>query len=198
VYLVQPMKTAPVPGVLACLLFFSACTSDVAVPRPSAPVSPEPAEDGPFVRSCQSAVVGDLGRTWRRGAAVSGPIALVGVAAYRKASTRSFAPRGGRYPSLKVLVVVERGAPVTMMVASFKRQPVRLLYDESVWRNDNRYRLSEGERAVTFEPCEDRRISQFNGSFLMRGPRCVGLEVWLEGDPLARALRVPFGRKVSC
>jgi hypothetical protein len=118
VSLVQPMKTAPVPGVLVCLLFFSACTSDVAVPRPSAPVSPEPAEDGPFVRSCQLAVVGDLGPTWRRGAAVSGPIALVGVAAYRKASTRSFAPRGGRYPSLKVLAVVERGAPVTMMVAS--------------------------------------------------------------------------------
>jgi hypothetical protein len=143
-------------------------------------------------------VVGDLGEDWRRVAAVSGPLALLGVAQYRRVPIRSFAPRAGRYPSWKVLVVVERGRPVTLTVSLFDRQPVRLLYDEAVWRNDNRYRLSEGHLAVTFEPCEDRLFSQFNGSFLMRGPRCVQLEVWLEGERQARPLQVPFGRNVAC
>jgi hypothetical protein len=193
------MKMTPRPGLLACVLILFACTSRPALPGPAAAGdSPTPPDDDRHhLRSCESAVRGDLGSSWRRNAAVSGPIALVGVAAYRNAPAKSFDPRNGRYPSLKVLVVVERGVPITLMVSSFDRQPVRLLYDESVWRDDNRYRLSDGDHSVTFEPCEDRRISQFNGSFLMRGPRCVGLEVWVEDERQALALQVPFGR-VSC
>jgi hypothetical protein len=183
--------------LLAPLLLIAACTPEA--PTSASPrESPEPSEDGPFIRSCSSAVLGDLGPGWRQQAAVSGPIALLGVAAHRNARPRSFAPQGGRYPSWKVLVVVERGPSVTLMVSAFHDQPVRLLYDESVWRNANRYRLSEGDTAVTFEPCDDRRVSQFNGSFLVPRPRCVLLEVWLEGERQARALEVPFGRNASC
>lgn len=171
------------------------CTASSA--PPNRPSQNPTADVATFTRPCESAVWGDLGPAWRRNAAVSGPVALVGVAAYRNAPAKSFAPRNGRFPSLKVLVVVERGSPTSLMVSAFDQQPVRLLYDESVWRDDNRYRLSEGDHAVTFEPCEDRRSTQFNGAFLMRGPRCVGLEVWVEGERQARALQVPFGR-VSC
>jgi hypothetical protein len=121
-------------------------------------------------------------------------VALLGVGAYERAPARSFAPRRGRHPGKKVLVVVDRGPAVTLMVSSFDGQPVTLLYDESVWRDDNLYDLSEGERAVTFEPCADRQVSQFNGAFLVPGPRCVALEVWVSDSRTARALQVPFGK----
>jgi hypothetical protein len=191
------MKTAPA-SLLAAFLLLASCSPEAPMSASPTGESPEPSEDGPFIRSCSSAVLGDLGPDWRQAAAVSGPIALLGVAAHRKARPQSFAPRAGRYPSWKVLVVVERGRSVTLMVSAFDNQPVRLLYDESVWRNDNRYPLSDGDSAVTFEPCDDRRVSQFNGSFLMSRPGCARLEVWLEGERQARALQVPFGRNASC
>lgn len=160
----------------------------------SPPVSPSaPAvEEGTVVRTCESSVEGDLGPGWRNQAVTVGPVAFVGLRAYEDIGARALRPRHGRLRSQKVLVVVDGSRPATLRLGRGAVAKVSLLYDEESFRDLNRYRVKEGHDAVRFEPCASEPGTQFNGGFIVAGPRCVPLSVRI-GDASPRRLAVPFG-----
>jgi hypothetical protein len=180
------------PSALAAALAvaLAACIAEAPAGRPAgttaAPAAPTTAAPGPpgaFVRTCQDSVYGDLGDGWRARSVVVGPLAFVGL---RQAATQpasDFRPRGGRYQGLKVLAVVEAGATVTLVVPAAERRHLSLLYDPDTWNEVNGYRIADGDTAVTFRSCPPAQTplgadgTQFNGGFLVDGPRCATLEV---------------------
>lgn len=122
---------------------------------------------------------GDLGKGWRKndGAVVIGPLALLYPGGYANAPRRSFVRPGGGYFTQKVLAVVRRGAVVTVSIAGPQTRTASLLYDPARFEQ-TRYEVSDGERAVTFQACAaGEGFTQFNGGFVVAGPRCVPLEV---------------------
>jgi hypothetical protein len=67
--------------------------------------------------------------------------------------------------------------------------------------------VSEGDSAVTFEPCKPGRSpiggkaadrpTQFNGAFIVDGPGCVLVQVRVPGDPPVQR-SVPIGAGQVC
>jgi hypothetical protein len=64
-----------------------------------------------------------------------------------------------------------------------ERRHLALLYDPADWKENNQYRLGDGDTAVTFQSCPPEQTplgadgTQFNGGFLVAGARCATLEV---------------------
>src|SRR5438034_3215260 len=201
-------------GVLLMALLAAACSSGGAPPHPSAESRTSPAGvagrtenpsagpvPGAFVRTCDSEVLGDLGAGWRedKSAVVVGPIAFLYPGAYAHGPRRLFSRDRNGYSSQKVLVVVERGASVTGAIAPAATRGVSLLYDPSRFNDTNRYEVSDGESAVTFQACGmgGTHVTQFNGGFIVAGPRCVPLEIWTGNDSTPRHRVLSFG-KADC
>ena len=68
------------------------------------------------------------------------------------------ANKSGRYPIIPSVVRIGLPVDVTVGVVA---PPGRasLLYDQSAFRSDNAYRVSDGEPAVTFQGCKDHLSS---------------------------------------
>jgi len=143
-------------------------------------------------------VYGDLGSGWRKDALAAGPIAFLGLGA----PAADLAPVEGKYRGLKVLAVVDQGMEVTVSISPPDVGHVALLYDQSAFRDDGLYALSDGDRAVTFQACAEgespfKRFgvadgpTQFNGGFIVDGPRCVTLEVASSGS--LKQISISFG-----
>jgi hypothetical protein len=153
----------------------------------------------PFVRTCESSVYGDLGDGWRKQSVVVGPLAFVALRYAATQPSADFRRRGGHYQGLKVLAVVEAGATVTLTVPAAERRHLALLYDPAAWKEDNRYRLGDGDTAVTFQSCPPEQTppgadgTQFNGGFLVAGARCATLEVATPAWRTPRRVTVSFG-----
>jgi hypothetical protein len=172
----------------------------VASTRPSGRLASRSARPvGAFVRTCESSVYGDLGDGWRKRSVVVGPLAFV---ALRYAATQpavDFRRRGGRYQGLKALAVVKAGATVTLTVPAAERRHLSLLYDPAAWKENNQYRIADGDTAVTFRSCPPAQTplgadgTQFNGGFLVAGPRCATLEVSTPRWRTPRRVAVSFG-----
>jgi hypothetical protein len=145
-----------------------------------------------FQRACESDVSGDLGSHWRSHATVVGPLAFVGLT-LADATAKTFGARDDRYRALKVLVVVDAGAAVTVTIPSALRRKLGLLYDPAAFKEVGRYRVADGVSAVRFEPCELLRPTQFNGGLIAAGPGCYALGISVEGGS-SRVLRFPVGR----
>jgi len=134
----------------------------------------QPGNGGAVVRRCGDDVFGDIGSDWRRTSVVIGPIAFVTL---RFAATNPpITPTGGHAAVYKTLALVEPGRTVTMTIGADVVRHASLLYDPHVFRGDNVYSIADGSRTVTFVACPDRS-TQFNGSILVDGARCVPLEV---------------------
>jgi hypothetical protein len=119
---------------------------------------------------------------------------------YAESPRRLFSGNAHGYPSQKVLVVVAHGAVVSVAIAPTAFRVASLLYDPSRFKDTNRYEVSEGERAVTFEACASgaSRFTQFNGAFIVAGARCVPLQILTEdGDPRIHRV-LSFGRGECC
>lgn len=186
-------------GLLAVgllLLATAACTGDRTVsadehPVPSVemPSSQPTASESPASRACDTAVLGDLGTNWRRGAVVIGPVAFVSLryAANHPPPTLD----GWPIAVYKTLIVIEPGRRATIAIEPSARRYASLLYDAHQFRNDNRYRLDDGSHEVSVVGCPGRE-AQFNGSFLVDAPRCVPVLVTERGQPPRRAI-VDFG-----
>jgi hypothetical protein len=142
-----------------------------------------------FVRSCESSVSGALGARWRRGEVAAGPVVFVAASGYANDPPRRFSAPGERGTLHKVLIVVSGDAAVEVTV---DHPDTALAYDPVKWGLRNRMRLEAGDARVRFDPCPDRRTTQFNGGFLVRGPVCVPVQVWVEGE-LAASSTVSFG-----
>jgi hypothetical protein len=150
----------------------------------------------PFVRKCQNEAEGEWGgelaKGWRRRSVVVGPLALVALRDYASTPASDYRPRGGRFPALKVLAVLEQGQTVTVAVAADQRRHAALIYDGRKWTADGYMALQAGDAAVTFVACKVGD-TQFNGGFLVDSPRCLDLEVWVGNARHPRAIRVSFG-----
>jgi hypothetical protein len=126
--------------------------------------------------------------------------------------------RSGRplHPGLKTLALVDAGAVATVAIARRDRPHASLLYGEYPRRHSFMFDIKDGASVVSFRACpgflparEARRVcgwkpytaclgkhTQFNGGFVVDGPRCVGIEVWPAGARRPLRRRVGFG--VSC
>jgi hypothetical protein len=167
-------------------------------PAPAATASGRSLPDGttPFVRRCQNEAEGewggDLTKDWRRRSVIVGPLAFVALREYASTPASDYAPRGDRFPALKVLAVLERGQTVTVAVTADQRPHAALIYDASKWTADGYLPLRAGDPAVTFIACKVGD-TQFNGGFLVDRPRCLDLEVWVADATRPRPIRVSFG-----
>jgi hypothetical protein len=192
-------------AAVALVVALAACTGEApagraagtttATPTTAAPPGPP----GTFVRTCESSVYGDLGTGWRTRSVVVGPLAFVALCDAATQPASDFRRRGGRYQGLKVLAVVEVGATVTLTVPAAERRHLSLLYDPDAWNEVNGYRIADGDTAVTFRSCPPAQTplgadgTQFNGGFLVDGPRCATLEVSTPRWKAPRRVTVSFG-----
>lgn len=149
----------------------------------------------PYVRTCATSQLGDLGRGWQERAVVAGHVAFVGL----RNGYERWRPRGpGAWP-LKVIVVADPNSAPTVTIAERSRGHASLGYNEVRYPGGASVSLSRGVESVRFEACRPstarepwNRGTQFGGVFLVSGRRCVHVEVATQGKVLRRVLR--FGR----
>jgi hypothetical protein len=157
------------------------------------------AELATLVRDCESAVYGELDRGWRRESLVVGPLSFVYGKGYGRRSPDEFRGRNGKYFPTKVLVVVENGAEVTITIPRPARPHASLLYDEESFGTGGRFRVERGHDRVSFEACRKGespfaiRETQFNGAFIVGGPRCVPLHIRTDDEARTRRVVFSFG-----
>jgi hypothetical protein len=192
---------------LAMVVTLCACDSEGARSAGSSAGSQPPSDDGSsdvnpesshsFTRRCSDSVFGDLGRGWRRGSVAAGPLSFVGaLTGYRHAPAKNFAPKRGRYRPKKVLAVVDNGPDVTVGVPLWERRHVGLVYDPELF--NRRLPIPEADYNVNFDACRDdenpfeRKTAQFNGAFVVAGPRCAVLKVSVGTGAIER-IAIPFG-----
>lgn len=175
-------------GSIAALLLFSCTGRGGGAVSPSAS-EPTGTESRTFVRTCESSVYGNLGPRWRIGEAAAGPVVFVAASSYADDPPGRFSAPGDRATAQKVLIVVLGDASVEISV---DHPDAALAYDPAKWGGRNRMRFEAGDVRVRFEPCPDLRSTQFNGAFLVRGPVCVPVQVWTEGE-LPDSTTLSFG-----
>ena len=154
----------------------------------------------PIVRGCSTRAYGDLGRHWRQSAVLAGPLAFVGM---RNGYGPRSPARPGRAWPVKVLVVVDPGAVVSVEVGARSESFAALGYDtRPLLRGRNgTVLLSSGSLSVRYEACQRassgavwNRGTQFPGYFFVAGPRCVDVEVSTGAATLRRTLRFGVAR----
>jgi hypothetical protein len=179
------------------LAVLAGCTGSSGTPAGPGPAGPAPAATGsgrsltdgttPFVRRCQNEAEGEWGgelaKDWRRSSVIVGPLAFVALREYASTPAGDYAPRGDRFPALKVLAVLERGQTVTVAVAADQRPHAALIYDASRWTADGYLPLRAGDPAITFVACKVGD-TQFNGGSWSTAPAAWTLRC---GSPLPRA-----------
>jgi hypothetical protein len=160
-----------------------------------------------FVRTCEASVFGTLdSRGWQAHSVIAGPLAFYYADQFAEQPDSVFAPlRGqeGSYAGQKLLVLVRRGAVVTVVIPESIRSDAALLYDPAAWNDRNAYRIEDGESAVTFKACKRgetapaggprNAMTQFNGGFVVAGARCVPLEVHVRGEERSISVALRFG-----
>jgi hypothetical protein len=159
-----------------------------------------------FVRTCDTSVFGTLDSPgWRAHSVIAGPLVFYYGDQFVEQPDSVFAPLAGQdgyYAGQKLLVLVRRGAVVTVVIPESIRSDAALLYDPAAWNDRNAYRIEDGESAVTFKACKKGEtapaggplmaMTQFNGSVVVAGARCVPLEVHVQGKERSIAAALPF------
>jgi hypothetical protein len=167
-----------------------------ATSAPSATTTVTAPTQRAFVRTCEASVYGTLDDpTWRKHSVTAGPLIFYSADQYAEQPPSLFAPLGGNdgyYAGQKLLVLIRRGAVATVVVPESEGRYARLLYNPADWNDRNAYTLKDGETAVRFEGCPKGEtatvggpltaMTQFNGSFVVTGVRCVPLEVRVRGQ----------------
>jgi hypothetical protein len=209
------MRARRVAGLAVTTVLLAACMNDpeTAVPTRRAPAAEETERAPPHAatdahslpqpaRDCEESVSGDLGPSWRRFTILAGPVGFVGRS-YATAPVRDFAPvvpGSRRYRAQKVLLLVRRGTRVEVEVVPHVRSPAAsLLYDSDKWNDRNIYRVTDGDRKMTFRACDGvfgvlpHSYTQFNGSFVVAGPGCVHVDVRVPGERVRYRAVLSFG-----
>jgi hypothetical protein len=174
-------------------------TSTEATTTTVVSVPPESVESR-LERRCDESVSGDLGPDWRSQTILLGPVGFV-ARSYARAPKSDFAPlRPGRYPAQKVLLLVRRATTVTVSVVPHVRTPhAALLYNPANWTDRNAYRVTDGDKAMTFHACEGvysvfpHGYTQFNGGFVVAGPGCVHVDIHVPGESRRYRVVLSFG-----
>lgn len=192
-------------------LALAACWGDgVKENAPSAPkatTTPSAPPHEAFVRTCETSVYGTLNSpAWQKYSVIAGPLVFYYADQYANQPASLFAPlpgNDGYYAGQKLLVLLRRGAVATVIVPESNRSYTALLYDPAAWNDRNAYRIEDGESAVTFKACKQgetapvggplNAMTEFNGSFVVAGARCVPLEVLVRGKERTIPVRLSFG-----
>jgi hypothetical protein len=155
-------------------------------------------EAPPAVRSCASRAesglfVHGIPRFYRSRVVRAGPLLFL-ARSYEAEPRSTFAAvpgRPGRYYPQKLLLLVRAGTTVTVSVPRSERR-FALLYGRSHWNIPyaRGYRLADAERRATFHACAADTPSfvpgrhrpvgkwtEFNGSVVVAGARCVTLDL---------------------
>jgi hypothetical protein len=162
---------------------------------------------GVSVRTCQTSVYGTLDDpAWRKHSIIAGPLVFYSADQYAEQPASLFAPligNDGFYAGQKLLVFVRRGAVATVVVPESIRSDAALLYNPAAWNDRNAYTIEDGESAVRFKACKKgettpvdgppNAMTQFNGSFVVAGARCVSLEVLVRGEKRRIPVTLSFG-----
>jgi hypothetical protein len=101
-----------------------------------------------------------------------------------------------------VLIVVEQGAVVSVAIATRMTGVASLLYDPEGFEQGGGSAVSDGAPAVTFMACPKGKAAigppnaatQFNGGFIVAGPRCVSVEVRVGNNPTPEHRVFSFGK----
>jgi hypothetical protein len=186
--------------VVLLSLASAACSSGEsetkATSAPSATSTATAPTQRAFVRTCEASVYGTLDDpTWRKHSVVAGPLIFYSADQYAGQPASLFASivgTDGYYAGQKLLVLIRRDAVATVVVPESERRYARLLYNPADWNDRNAYTVKEGETAVRFEGCPKgetatvggplNAMTQFNGSVVVAGVRCVPLEVRVHGQ----------------
>jgi len=94
------------------------------------------------------------------------------------------------YVAIALLDRVAAGSTVVVRVAPGWRRDLRFLYGPKDSLNPGtKYTMRSGEPGVTFVSCRpgqeifpSRHITDYYGGYLIRGPRCVPVRVWVPGQ----------------
>ncbi len=150
------------------------------------------------VRTCTSAVWGNLGRNWQQdpGTIVVGPVAFRYFDPNTSSPASSFAATDGLYRGQKTLVVVANNVTVRLVIPGAERKRLRLLYDPAAWNQTNRYPLSDGDVATLFHGCGTYGGVKgfYNGSFLVAGPQCASVLIYVGKQLKPLTAHLPFGQ----
>lgn len=107
-------------------------------------------------------------------------------AALRRASDR-------RFPGFETAATVALGHSVTIAVAPGDRAHVGFLFDHRAFRHAvHGYRVADGTAAVRLRGCT-APFTQYQGGFVLDGPRCTTLEAWIDGAREPQRRVVSFG-----
>ncbi len=142
--------------------------------------------DNTVLSSCARANTGSVGTNWR-----SGATRLAGSVLWFIGGGSGHAGGLTLDPGVMVVSAAKPGATVTLEVARAGQGLLRFLYgpDDSV-NAGARYTMRSGEERVTFVSCpagsgdlpEPKNVTTYYGALLLRGNRCVPVDVWLPGD----------------
>ena len=176
-------------AVFTCSLGFLGCLGDESGERDETPAhgertSPTAAESagGPVTASCEEL---GPGAGWREQAADVGRFGFLALDL----------SRARRLPSglflLKAGAVVAGHKSVVVRVRRADLGRMALVYGDAT--RERSRRLSDGARAVTFEPCQERRLSGFVGGILLESkdaPVRFEIQVLSDRRDLARRRQV--------
>jgi hypothetical protein len=163
---------------------------------PESTTTSTPPSQRASVRTCQASVSGTIDDpAWRKHSVFAGPLVFYSADQYAEQPGSLFAPidENDRYAGQKLLIFLRRGAVATVDVPESERSHAALLYNPAAWNDSNAYRIQDGESAVTFKACKKRQtaavggrpltaMTQFNGSFVVAGARCLPLDVRVRGE----------------
>jgi hypothetical protein len=151
-----------------------------------------------YVAPCPSGVSGGLPAHYERSSLLVGPLALYGVSGFARYPGRSIVPVRGsarRFPGFEQPATVAQGHSVVLAVAARDRAHVGFLFDHRAFRHAvHGYRVADGTAAVRLRGCT-ATCTQYQGGFVLDGPRCVTLEAWIDGDPVPVRRVVSFGSR---
>jgi hypothetical protein len=156
---------------------------------------------------CETSVYGTLDDpAWRTHSVIAGPLVFYSADQYAEQPASLFGPLAGNngyYAGQKLLVLVRRGAVVTVVVPESVRRYAALLYSPAAWNDRNAYKIEDGESAVRFKACKKgetapvggplNAMTQFNGGFVVAGARCAPLEVFVRGEQRLIPIKLSFG-----
>jgi hypothetical protein len=169
--------------------------------------TPSPTAQAVTVRTCRTSVYGRLGPNWRNRSIGVGPLAFAWLRAAAREPAGDFRKHpGGGYDAVKELVVIRTDSTATVSIPRFEWPYVALLYDPTASPSGQHHRwwlMSDGERADTFRACRAGESpygsgpTQYNGGFIVDGPRCVALDIQVENSPPKRVV-ASFGMGPVC
>ena len=172
----------------------------LAIGGSSEPTGVASAAQAPVV-GCAERAEPSIRRFERRRDVIRGRFALITIQRdLPRLSRARYRPIAGRLPGIKLPVGVRARHEATLRVAASQRRHVALIHRHET--QDAR-RIRDGDRAVTFTSCPADMpgfsggtvgpITGWAGALIMSGPRCVRLEVRVDGERRPD-IRLPLGR----